>query len=162
MTNKEFFLETMKSERKIFRDAIEALPDDKFGHKVHDRSREAGNLALQLAAQWESVSNIIKKGSPHADSFKTTAPTKANVLDLFDKNFDQMMKDVASVSDDEWENKTAKMEYPGGSWEVKKFEMAWGFLLDAVHHRGQLSTFLRHMGAKVPSIYGGSADTQAG
>jgi uncharacterized damage-inducible protein DinB len=34
----------------------------------------------------------------------------------------------------------------------------WGFLMDAVHHRGQLSTYLRPMGSKVPSIYGPSAD----
>jgi uncharacterized damage-inducible protein DinB len=35
---------------------------------------------------------------------------------------------------------------------------AWGFLLDIIHHRGQLSTYLRPMGAKVPQIYGPSAD----
>ena len=37
-------------------------------------------------------------------------------------------------------------------------EMLWGFLFDAIHHRGQLSSYLRPMGAKVPSIYGPSAD----
>ena len=35
---------------------------------------------------------------------------------------------------------------------------AWGFLLDIIHHRGQLSTYLRPMGATVPQIYGPSAD----
>ena len=38
------------------------------------------------------------------------------------------------------------------------YEMAWGFLLDQIDHRGQLSTYLRPMGAKVPAIYGPSAD----
>ena len=41
------------------------------------------------------------------------------------------------------------------------YNMAWGFLLDQIHHRGQLSTYLRPMGAKVPAIYGASADEQA-
>jgi uncharacterized damage-inducible protein DinB len=36
--------------------------------------------------------------------------------------------------------------------------MAWSFLFDIVHHRGQLSTYLRPMGSKVPQIYGPSAD----
>ncbi|HST77514.1 MAG TPA: DinB family protein [Verrucomicrobiae bacterium] len=36
--------------------------------------------------------------------------------------------------------------------------MAWGFLLDQIHHRGQLSIYLRPMGVKVPPIYGPSAD----
>ena len=35
---------------------------------------------------------------------------------------------------------------------------AWGFFFDIIHHRGQLSTYLRPMGAKVPQIYGPSAD----
>ena len=38
------------------------------------------------------------------------------------------------------------------------FDNAWGFLLDIIHHRGQLSTYLRPMGSTVPSIYGPSAD----
>ena len=36
--------------------------------------------------------------------------------------------------------------------------MAWGFLFDIVHHRGQITTYLRPMGAKVPQIYGPSGD----
>jgi uncharacterized damage-inducible protein DinB len=37
-------------------------------------------------------------------------------------------------------------------------ETAWGFLLDIIHHRGQISTYLRPMGSTVPQIYGPSAD----
>ena len=44
------------------------------------------------------------------------------------------------------------------AWEDTISQMFWGFLFDAVHHRGQLSTYLRPMGGKVPSIYGPSAD----
>jgi hypothetical protein len=69
-----------------------------------------------------------------------------------------MKKDLASVSDDEWENGQALLEWPGGKWQQKRYEMAWAFFLDGIHHRGQLTTYLRAMGAKVPSIYGGSAD----
>jgi uncharacterized damage-inducible protein DinB len=38
------------------------------------------------------------------------------------------------------------------------FQMAWGFLFDIVHHRGQISTYLRPMGSTVPQIYGPTAD----
>ena len=66
-----------------------------------------------------------------------------------------------NVSDEEWENGSAMLDMgPAGKWEDKKYSMAWGFLFDAIHHRGQLSTYLRAMGAKVPSIYGPSADTK--
>jgi uncharacterized damage-inducible protein DinB len=36
----------------------------------------------------------------------------------------------------------------------------WDFFFDAIHHRGQLSTYLRPMGGTVPSIYGPSADSK--
>jgi uncharacterized damage-inducible protein DinB len=57
-----------------------------------------------------------------------------------------------------WE-KTAKFLLEGKVvWEDTLGNMVWGFLFDAIHHRGQLSTYLRPMGSKVPSIYGPSAD----
>jgi uncharacterized damage-inducible protein DinB len=43
-------------------------------------------------------------------------------------------------------------------WETTLGDMLFGFLFDAVHHRGQLSSYLRPMGGKVPSIYGPSGD----
>jgi uncharacterized damage-inducible protein DinB len=44
------------------------------------------------------------------------------------------------------------------AWEAPLGDMMWSFLFDAIHHRGQLSSDLRPMGGKVPSIYGPSAD----
>lgn len=160
MTNKEFFIKTLGEERDKFRVAIAALPDEKISHKVHDRSREAGSLATQLALQWDAISGIITKGVPSMDSHLANSATKDERLAAFDKNFDQMLADLQNVSDDDWENTTASMEFPGGKWEDKKYNMSWGFLFDAIHHRGQLTTFLRAMGEKVPSIYGPSADTK--
>ena len=65
---------------------------------------------------------------------------------------------LASVSDEAW-RKTAKFLVDGKvAWETPLGEMLWGFLFDAIHHRGQLSTYIRPMGGKVPSIYGPSAD----
>jgi uncharacterized damage-inducible protein DinB len=43
-------------------------------------------------------------------------------------------------------------------WETTREKMAWGFLLDLIHHRGQLSVYLRPMGGRVPPIYGPSGD----
>lgn len=157
MTNKSFFLETIKDEIPRFRVAIEALPDDKLGHKVHERSRDAGNLAAQLALQWKAISGIITVGAPTFNPHEMEHQTKADILAKFDEGVAQLQKDVESVSDEEWETGTASM---GEMWSDKKYRMSWGFLFDAIHHRGQLATYLRAMGAVVPSIYGPSADTQ--
>ncbi|MBX4187803.1 MAG: DinB family protein, partial [Candidatus Doudnabacteria bacterium] len=153
-----FFITTLESERPKFRKVIEAIPEDKLEHKVHDKSRELGSLASQLAIQWYGISGVITSGAPSMDSHLSKSAPKQEMLSEFDKNFDQMMKDLAAVSDDDWENSEASM---GEFWKDKKYNMAWGFLFDAIHHRGQLSTYLRGLGEKVPAIYGPSADAQS-
>ncbi len=157
MTNKEFFLTTIKDEAPKFRVAIDALPEDQQNHKVHERAREAGNIAAQLAVQWKAVSGIINNGAPDFNPHEMENQTKADMLSKFDAGMEQLQKDVEAISDENWENDDASM---GPEWKDKKYNMAWGFLFDAIHHRGQLATYLRAMGAKVPSIYGPSADTQ--
>lgn len=157
MTNKEFFLSTIEEEAPKFRVVIEALPEDKHDYKVHDRARTAGNIAAQLAMQWKAISGIVTAGVPEFDSNYMENQTKTNMLAKFDEGIAQLRKDVEAISDEEWESGEAAM---GETWKTKKFNMAWGFLFDAIHHRGQFSTYLRAMGAKVPSIYGPSADTE--
>ncbi len=155
MTNKEFFLKIIKDEAPLFRKAIEALPEEKHSHKVHDRSREAGNLASQLALQWKAIAGVVEKGSPEFDPHEMEGNSKEDMLSKFDQGIEDMKKAVIDVSDEDWENGDAAM---GDIWKDKKANMAWGFLFDAIHHRGQLTTYLRAMGEKVPSIYGPSAD----
>ncbi len=157
MTNKEFFLDTLKEESPKFRAVIEALPEEKHTHKVHDRSREAGNLAAQLAVQWKAISGIVNEGKPAFNPHEMDKQSKSEMLEKFDSGMAKLMSDVESVSDTDWENTDAAM---GDIWKDKKYKMAWGFLFDAIHHRGQLSTYLRAMGEKVPSIYGPSADSE--
>ena len=158
MTTKEFFAKALKDEAPRFRSAIEALPEDQHGHKVHEKSREAGNIAAQLAVQWKAISGILTKGAPDFNPHDMGPQSKADMLAKFDSGISQLEKDVAAISNEDWENGEAAM---GEMWKAKKSDMAFGFLFDAIHHRGQLSTFLRAMGAKVPSIYGPSADTKS-
>ena len=157
MTNKEFFIKTLADEAPKFRTAIEALPEDKHEHKVHEKSREAGNITAQLAVQWKAISGIIKNGAPDFNPHEMGKQSKADMLTKFDTGMAQLQKDVAAISDEDWDNGEASM---GEMWKDKKYNMAWGFLFDAIHHRGQLTTYLRGMGAVVPSIYGPSADTK--
>jgi uncharacterized damage-inducible protein DinB len=57
-----------------------------------------------------------------------------------------------------WEDAVPFLHQGKEVMRMAAYDMAWAFLLDQIHHRGQLSTYLRPMGAKVPSIYGRSAD----
>lgn len=157
MTNKEFFLEVLQEEAPKFKKVIEALAEDKHAHKVHDKSREAGNLAGQLALQWKAISGFVKTGHPDFDPHQLSSQTKAEMLTNFDEGMSQLRTDLEAISDEEWETGAAGF---GEVMNEKKYHLAWIFLFDAIHHRGQLSTYLRAMGDIVPSIYGPSADMQ--
>jgi uncharacterized damage-inducible protein DinB len=114
---------------------------------------------LQLATQSEMISKIINEGvidfnKPYVDE---NMPME-NIVPTAEKNFDQLIKDLEAASEEEWENGEAAMLLGDQKWPDKKYKMAWGFLFDAIHHRGQLSVYIRPMGGKVPSIYGPSAD----
>lgn len=89
---------------------------------------------------------------------KTLGP----ILELFEKNCEKLEKKLATVSDKTWDGKAQYLADGKVVWEATVGDMLWGFHLDGIHHRGQLSTYLRPMGAKVPSIYGPSGDDPGG
>ena len=69
--------------------------------------------------------------------------------------------DILETYDDEkWEKETVSLLVGGKPFgEMPRFQMMWFFLNDLIHHRGQLSAYIRPMGGKNPAIYGWSADT---
>ena len=82
----------------------------------------------------------------------------AEILAVYDRRHPELTKAMQAIPPARWDE---PVPFMWGGQEVMKepaFDMAWGFLLDAIHHRGQLSTYLRPMGSKVPQIYGPSAD----
>lgn len=156
MTNKEFFLATLKDQSSKFRKAIDALPEDQHDYKVHERSRAAGNITAQIAIQWKAISGIVMNGAPDFNPHEMETQSKEDMLKKFDEGISKLEKDIEDITDDEWENGEAAM----GEWKTKKYDMAWAFMFDAIHHRGQLTSYLRAMGAKVPAVAGPSADEQ--
>jgi uncharacterized damage-inducible protein DinB len=86
------------------------------------------------------------------------APTIPESLAAYERNVEDLQKRVATLDDARWDKKARFLVDGNVAWETSLGDMLFGFLFDAIHHRGQLSSYLRPMGAKVPSIYGPSAD----
>jgi uncharacterized damage-inducible protein DinB len=159
MTNREFFLKTIDAETPIFVKVLKAIPKDKADYKPHERARTTGRIAHQLARQAQMIVGVVKNGAPDFSGYAGQKdPGLDEIVALAEEGYAELKKVLGTADDKDWEESTARLVYPGGKWETKKYDMAWNLLFDAIHHRGQLSTFLRAMGAKVPSIYGGSAD----
>jgi len=80
------------------------------------------------------------------------------VLETYDRQHDALTKKLHAVDAKRWETPVPFMYQGQQVANEIGADNAWGFLLDMIHHRGQLTTYLRPMGAKVPQIYGPSAD----
>jgi uncharacterized damage-inducible protein DinB len=156
-TAREMFVESFKAERPKFVRVFEAVPPSEAGYRPHPRSTSAAELVTLIASEWGDAAKLVEHG--RVDYTPPSAP--ADVRDsvaLFQKNAGAIEKRLEGLSDAAWEKKAQFLMDGKVAWEAPLGEMLFGFLCDAIHHRGQLSTYLRPMGAKVPSIYGPSAD----
>ena len=158
MTDREFFLARRKVELPAFVNVLKALPADKLDYKPHPNSPSAQQLVWTLAMELRSAFEACDKGET---SFPTDpAPDLATMTAAFEKNYAQLTDRVSRMSEEEWK-KPARLSAGGKVlMEQPVGEFVWMLFFDAVHHRGQLSAYLRPMGGKVPSIYGPSADTR--
>jgi len=157
MDQKTFFLKYWEQEAPATRKVIERIPNDKADYRPDPKARTARELAWVLVQEEIAVGDGLPKGV--IEWIEAPMPaTMAEILALYDRRHADLTKALRAIDPRRWDDPVPLMF---GGQEVMKqpaFEMAWGFLLDAVHHRGQLSTYLRPMGSKVPQIYGPSAD----
>jgi DinB family len=154
---REFFSDTYHSERPRFLKVLQAVPSDQTGYRPHERCSPAGDIVWLIASEWGDAVELIDNGMV-AYALRPAPKDVRESVKAFEKNAAEIEKRLARLDDAAWD-KPAKFLMDGKvMWEASLGEMLYGFLFDAIHHRGQLSSYLRPMGAKVPSIYGPSAD----
>lgn len=156
MSTREFFIQRWESELPAFGKVLKAVPENQLTYRPHERSTPAGALAWQLAEEQKQLSELLDTGSvvfemkPH--------PSKNDIVAAWDAATEQLRQRLKAADDKKWGG-PAKFVMGGNEvWTDTVENMFWGYLFDMVHHRGQLSAYLRPMGGKVPAIYGPSAD----
>jgi uncharacterized damage-inducible protein DinB len=80
------------------------------------------------------------------------------VLAAYDREHEAATRKLKALATSEWERKVPFVFQGQEVMSETGYGNAWGFFFDIIHHRGQLSTYLRPMGSTVPQIYGPSAD----
>ena len=153
---REYYVQCLDAEVPTFIRVLKAVPPDQAGYKPHPRSTSAGDLVWLLAVELRDACELLEHGD--VNYMETPAPGVAESVAAYEKNAGALRTQLAKVDDARWES-PARLKMDGKVvWETTVGDMLFGFLFDAIHHRGQLSSYLRPMGAKVPSIYGPSAD----
>lgn len=161
MNDREFFQQRWKTERLLFTRMIKALPADRLDYRPHERSGSAGRIALGMAREADGLADIIERGSLEWAEGTSGNPSGPELVAAWEKAAARLSAAVEKLDDAKW---AAPAEFRAGGQVVfagPVRDHCWWILFDLVHHRGQLSTYVRPMGGKVPATYGPSGDEEA-
>ncbi len=143
------------------RTVIERVPEDKYGWKPHEKSMTAGRLASHVAEMpaW-ATTGITQDSLDLAGGYKPfEGGSRAELLALFDKNVAAARAAIAGCSDETFMKNWALKNGEKTLMTMPKVAVVRTFVMNhVIHHRGQLSVYLRQLNVSVPSIYGPSAD----
>lgn len=150
------YLPNLKFEHRLTKSVIEAIPADRGDYRPDAVSKTALELAWHIAATEMRFMEAIATGEfdlsprPRPETIKTSA----DLSQWYTANFDPHFEALTKLSTDQ----LLKIVDFRGLFQLPAVMYLNVLLHHSIHHRGQLTMYLRPMGAKVPSIYGESYD----
>ena len=164
MNLKEFLLAEVGREVERSRRALEQAPEGKYDWKPHEKSMIFGYLASMVATipMWITMQiNQEELDVAPADGGKfeqKRLDTSSELIEALDKAAAGARSAFEQTTDEHLKTNWRLLARGNVVMEAPRFEMIQDTLLHWAHHRGQMTVYLRLMGAKVPAIYGPSAD----
>ncbi len=163
LSNREFFIQKRTQEYPAFVRVLKALPAHNLDYRPHPRSRSAGELVALLVCSQQGCIQLCKSRKSTYSGLRWQEPGGFGRLDdmiaTYEGDHDTLASQLDALDDSAWYHQAWLIR---GTEEILLKDtvggLLWIALFDVIHHRGQLSTYIRPMGGKVPSIYGPSAD----
>lgn len=162
MSLSENLVGELQYEAATTRKCLERVPAESFDWKPHEKSMTMGRLATHIAEMIGWVKDTVEK--PELDfatmDYKPFEPkTTAELVAFLDKNIADAAESLKNASDEtllaNWKMRNGEQVY----FDMPRVAVIRGMLIKhIVHHRGQLSVYLRLNDIPVPEIYGPSAD----
>jgi hypothetical protein len=155
MTEKEQLLQTLDNEFATTLRVLHAFPADQGAFKPHERSRAAIELLSTFIGEEAILRDVIDGEVDFTKESLWVMPADwADGISRLEAGHAQTMDKLKNIPDEDF----GKMISFAGH-DMRRIDALWGMLLDIIHHRGQLSVYIRMAGGKVPAIYGPSADS---
>ena len=156
------FLAELDNEAKVTRSVLERVPAEKFDWKPHEKSMTMGRLAVHVAEMFGWTKETLKSDVLDFSTMDMTPfepRTTDELLTFFDDQIANAKAILAETSDEtfmtDWTMRNGETVY----FTMPKVAVMRTFVMNhIIHHRGQLSVYLRLNDIPVPSIYGPSAD----
>ena len=150
------YLPALKNEYRTTKNVIAAIPLDKGDYRPDEISKSALDLAWHIVATENRFLDAVLTGAfdltpaPRPETVKNSA----DLLALYQEDFEPRFEKLTKLSPEA----LLKIVDFRGMFQMPAVTYLSFVMHHSVHHRGQLSMYLRPMGAKVPSIYGESYD----
>jgi len=157
MSLREFLQSRRKAEYPVFVKVLKALPPERFDYRPHERSPSAAEIVWTLARETKACCDLIDDGRMNWTAQPAPADPQV-IISAFEDHYKCLDVRIERMDENGWQNK-AQLSIDGTVYrEAPLGDFLWYLFFDAIHHRGQLSTYIRPMGGQVPSIYGPSGD----
>ena len=158
----ESFIQELNSEYKATKTCLERIPESLFDYKPHPKSMNLGYLALLVAEIPLWIRHMITDGEIDFVTFKHFAPkTTKELVDHFEENINAAKAALKGTNDKDLEAPFSLKSNGQLLYTAPKIKDIAVTLNHWVHHRGQLTVYMRLNDIPVPSIYGPSADDKS-
>jgi uncharacterized damage-inducible protein DinB len=155
---KQQFANVYAKEHQTTLKVLRAFPADQASYKPHERS----NSAMQLAWTFVIENNIglaALRGPLKLGAGMPPAPAAfADAIAAYEASAKELLATLEKTPDSRLYETVTFPTGPKQMGEHRVIDFLWFMFMDSIHHRGQLSVYLRCAGGKVPSIYGPTAD----
>ena len=165
MALRDALLPEFEHEMSTTRKTLERVPEDKVNWKPHDTSMAMGRLAGHIAEMAGFVAATFQGASfdfapPGGTPMQPTVMTsRKQLLEIFDKNVASAKATISKASDEELYKTWTLLNGGKTIFAMPRIQVLRSMILNhMIHHRGQLSVYLRMNQVPVPSIYGPSGD----
>jgi uncharacterized damage-inducible protein DinB len=153
------FAKELESEVKATRRCLESIPDKLYKYKPHEKSMDLGNLALLVADIPKWIIDMIEGSEIDLATYEHfQLSTTAALVKYFDNNITGAKRTLEKSSNKDLDGKFELKVAGKVVMSSTKKESVQQAINHWVHHRGQLTVYMRLNNIDVPSIYGPSAD----
>ena len=158
MTEIDAFRNSFEKEYQTTRRLLHLYPPAKASLKPAEKSKTAQDLAWMMTLNQMIPVPALEMNELTGAGLPNAPETWDGILTAFDKAHQDTVGRLARVTDEEWNSELKIPVAPKQMGAMLRGQALWFFFYDSIHHRGQFTVYARMAGAKVPSIYGPSAD----